>query len=93
MIEAPEKSKAALLSLRGIVKRFGDFVANDRVDMTISRGEAHALIGENGAGKSTLVKMIYGLLRPTEGVIEIDGEAVRLDGPEDARARGVGGWP
>ena len=85
-----KRTDAPLLSMRGIVKRFGDFVANDHVDLDIHEGEAHALIGENGAGKSTLVKIIYGLLQPTEGTVEIAGERVRLNGPEDARARGIG---
>ena len=90
MNDKPEGDAVPLLRLRGVVKRFGDFLANDHIDMDIARGEAHALIGENGAGKSTLVKIIYGLLQPTEGLIEIDGERVRLNGPEAARARGIG---
>ena len=79
-----------LLSLRGIVKRFGSFTANDDISLDISEGEAHALIGENGAGKSTLVKIIYGLLEPTEGEILFRGKPMRLNGPQEARAQGVG---
>ena len=81
---------APLFSVRGIVKRFGDFVANDHVDLDIYAHAAHALIGENGAGKSTLVKMLYGLLEPTEGAISIDGEPVLLANPDAARSRGIG---
>ncbi|MDB5571795.1 MAG: transporter related [Hyphomicrobiales bacterium] len=86
----PDQALPPLLSLRGIVKRFGGFVANDHIDLDIAQGEAHALVGENGAGKSTLVKIIYGVLAPTEGTIAIDGEQVRLNSPEAARARGIG---
>ena len=75
-----------IVSLRGIVKRFGDFTANDHIDLDVHGGEAHALIGENGAGKSTLMKILYGLLEPTEGTIAIDGVPTVLDGPEAARA-------
>jgi simple sugar transport system ATP-binding protein len=79
-----------LVSLRAITKRFGVFTANDRVDLDIRSGEIHALLGENGAGKSTLVKMLYGLLQPTEGEIRWSGAPIRLRSPEEARARGVG---
>ena len=78
-----------LVALRGATKRFGDFAAVAGVDLDIRRGEIHALLGENGAGKSTLVKMLYGLLQPSEGEIVWDGRAIRLHSPQDARALGV----
>jgi simple sugar transport system ATP-binding protein len=78
-----------LLDARGITKRFGDVVANDAVDLQVAAGESHALLGENGAGKSTFVKILYGLLQPTQGDILWQGRRVVLTGPADARALGI----
>ena len=81
---------APLLAARAITKRFGSFVANDRVDLALARGEIHALLGENGAGKSTLVKMLYGLLSPSEGEILWEGAPITLANPNAARELGIG---
>jgi general nucleoside transport system ATP-binding protein len=83
-------SEAPLLAVRGITKRFGNFTANDNVTLGLTPGEVHALLGENGAGKSTLVKMLYGLLAPTEGEILWKGEPIKLANPNAARALGIG---
>ncbi|HEY7857036.1 MAG TPA: ABC transporter ATP-binding protein [Candidatus Nanopelagicales bacterium] len=65
-------------------------VANHDIDITVRRGTVHAIVGENGAGKSTLMKILYGMQRPDEGTIAIEGEVVALHSPSDAIARGIG---
>ncbi len=78
------------LSLRGITKCFGSFVANDAVDLDVRPGEIHCLLGENGAGKSTLMNVLYGLYAPDGGEIVIDGQAQHFANPKQAMAAGIG---
>jgi general nucleoside transport system ATP-binding protein len=78
------------IELRGIVKRFPGVLANDRIDLDIRRGEVLALLGENGAGKSTLMKILYGMLRPDEGEIRLNGQVVHLSSPGQAIRVGIG---
>ncbi len=83
-------TETAAVELRGITKRFPGVVANHDIDITVRRSSVHALVGENGAGKSTLMKILYGMQKPDEGTITIDGEQVSFSSPGDAIARGIG---
>jgi general nucleoside transport system ATP-binding protein len=79
-----------VLELRGITKRFPGVVANKSIDFDLRRGEVHALLGENGAGKTTLMNVLYGLYRPDEGEIVVDGNRVTFHSPNDAIEHGIG---
>ena len=81
---------APVLDLRKITKRFPGVVANDQVDFDLRRGEVHALLGENGAGKSTLMNVLYGLYRPDEGEILLNGKPVSFASAKDAIQYGIG---
>jgi simple sugar transport system ATP-binding protein len=85
----PEVVHAPALEMRGITKRYPGVVANDHIDLDVRPGEIHALLGENGAGKTTLMNILYGLARPDEGQILLDGKEVTLSGPSDAIDRGI----
>ncbi|HXJ63483.1 MAG TPA: ABC transporter ATP-binding protein [Actinomycetota bacterium] len=76
--------------LTGIWKTFGDVRANRGIDLAVQAGSIHGLLGENGAGKSTLMKILFGLIAPDEGTIEVDGVATSFSSPADALAAGVG---
>jgi len=78
------------LELARITKRFGDLVANDRIDLTAEGGEIHALLGENGAGKTTLMNVLDGLYRPDEGIILLDNSEVHFADPGQAIRAGIG---
>jgi len=83
-------SETPVLDARGLTKRFPGVLANDHVDLTLMKGEVHALLGENGAGKTTLMNMLYGFYHPDEGEILVKGEPVRMDTPNEAIAKGIG---
>ena len=78
------------IRMEHITKRFPGVTANEDVTIGFRKGEIHALLGENGAGKSTLMNMLYGLLKPDEGQITVDGKPVRIAQPQDAIALGIG---
>lgn len=83
-----EKTNA--IEMRHIVKKFGDFKANDDINLTLHQGEILALLGENGAGKSTLMRILSGLLEPTSGEIFVKGKKVEINGPTKAKELGIG---
>jgi simple sugar transport system ATP-binding protein len=78
------------LELRGITKRFGAVIANDHLNITISSGTIHAIVGENGAGKSTAMRIAYGFYRPDSGDVLIDDQVREIRAPHDAIALGIG---
>ena len=79
-----------ILELRGITKQFPGVLANDHINLTVQKGEIHALLGENGAGKSTLMNILYGLYRPDEGEIFVNGKKLDVQSPIDAIKAGIG---
>ena len=85
-----KKELDILLKATKICKSFGNFVANQNIDISIAKGQIHALLGENGAGKSTLVKIFYGVLQPDSGSIEINKQKISITSPNIARKNGIG---
>ena len=88
--ERIKKDAPLAVEMKDIVKAFGSFRANDGVNLTVHKGEIHAILGENGAGKSTLMNILYGLYQPTSGTIAINGKQVKIDGPNKAIELGIG---
>jgi len=80
---------APLLDAGGVTKRFPGVLALDGVDLSLTPGRVHALVGENGAGKSTLIKILSGAYRADAGEIVHDGHPVAFARPLDARAAGI----
>jgi ABC-type uncharacterized transport system ATPase subunit len=89
-VEPADPQKPPAVELRGIGKRFPGVIANHDVDIAVKGGHVHAIIGENGAGKSTLMKTLYGMHKPDEGTVAINGEQVSFSSPSDAIAAGIG---
>jgi len=79
-----------VLELRNITKRFPGVLANDRINLSLEKGEIHALLGENGAGKTTLMNILYGLYAPDEGEIFVQGKPLTVESPSDAIDSGIG---
>ncbi len=76
-----------MIELRGVVKRFGDVVALDGVDLTVRKGEVVVVIGPSGSGKSTLLRCVNALEAPDEGTVHLDGEVVLAEASEIDRLR------
>ena len=89
-VAAAEPSAANAVVLQGITKRYPGVVANHDINISVQRGHVHAIVGENGAGKSTLMKTLYGMHKPDEGDIEVDGKPVHFSSPADAIRAGIG---
>lgn len=83
-------ARAVDVALAGISKHFGSTVALDEVDLRLRPGRIHALLGENGAGKSTLMSVAFGLLRPDQGRVTVDGIEVAMRTPRAAIQHGIG---
>jgi simple sugar transport system ATP-binding protein len=81
---------ATLLQVKNLTKSFGSVIANNNISFEVNAGEIVALLGENGAGKSTLVKSVFGLLRPDQGEIYIDGKQMAPGDTAAVIASGVG---
>ncbi|EEQ56447.1 ABC transporter, ATP-binding protein [Clostridiales bacterium 1_7_47FAA] len=79
-----------IIEMLGITKEFPGIIANDNITLQLKKGEIHALLGENGAGKSTLMSVLFGLYQPEKGVIKVRGQEVKIKGPLDANALGIG---
>ncbi len=88
--EETTSANQPLVEMRAITKTFQNVIANNCVDLSVNRGEIHALLGENGAGKSTLMNVLYGLYAPDSGEIYLNGEKIIMKSPADAIAKGIG---
>jgi ribose transport system ATP-binding protein len=79
-----------ILQLEDVTKQYPGTLAVDHVNLSVMRGEVHAIVGENGAGKSTLIKMLSGAVIPTAGTIYYEGKAHASFDPEEALDKGIG---
>lgn len=84
------KTGRPIVELRGVSRSYGDLRANDSVDLTVTRGSVHAVLGQNGAGKSTLMNILAGVIQPDSGRILINGAPKTFRGASDAFAAGIG---
>src|SRR5712691_9371781 len=85
-----EQATPSAIEMHDICKAWPGVVANDHVNLTVRKGEIHALVGENGAGKTTLMNILYGLVHSDSGDIYVNGQKVTIHGPRDAIRLGIG---
>ena len=85
----PVPPATPVMELRGVTSRFGSVIALRDIDVALRAGEVHCLLGDNGAGKSTLIKILSGVMPPSEGEILLDGRPVVFRNPREAQAAGV----
>ena len=78
------------IELKHVTKRFGEVIANDRVNLTLRKGEILSILGENGSGKTTLMNMLSGIYFPDEGEIFVNGTEVTIRSPKDSFDLGIG---
>ena len=83
-------SETYAIELKNITKRFGKVTANDKVCLSVKKGEILSILGENGSGKTTLMNMISGIYYPDEGQILVNGKEVTIRSPKDSFALGIG---
>src|SRR6184192_4029165 len=79
-----EQATPSAIEMHDICKAWPGVVANDHVNLTVRKGEIHALVGENGAGKSTLMNILYGLIHADSGEMYVNGQLAHISGPRDA---------
>src|ERR671927_252203 len=82
-------ARAPHITVRGVGKTYSGVPVLRDIDLDITPGEVHSLVGENGAGKSTLLKILGGAIRADHGTLRFDGEPVQLGSPRDAIRNGV----
>ena len=88
--QRPKTKDQSVIELRNITKRFGEVLANDKVNIVVKPGKIHAIVGENGAGKSTAMRIAYGFYKADAGEILVEGQVREIATPHDAIALGIG---
>lgn len=88
-MDSERRELISLIVARGLTRKFGDFTAVDHIDLSVRPGEIYGFLGPNGAGKTTTIKMLTGVLKPTEGEVEILGMKMSTHEIEIKKSIGV----